>query len=179
MASKLFHFRGKGVLLTEWFQTGRSGDLLDQLDMPYRNRDIWYSVCDIWNDSPWENPKGKIDLFMRSNQDGQVTGNPRGGAKKCESYPGSRLFTGVALDKTHAFIVAPGLTSTMIWNNWFVKNLERNPEWRPQMESPVPVGVVLIDFAKPKIIKRMLDVGFRMANIHETIDVPESQSGCW
>ena len=39
------------------------------------------------------------------------------------------------------------------------------------MHPPVPVGVVLIDFADMEINKRLLDVGFRMMGKDITVDV--------
>ncbi len=32
------------------------------------------------------------------------------------------------------------------------------------MTSGVPIGIVLVDFANPALMKRLLDVGFKMAN---------------
>lgn len=171
MESTVGSVRGQAVFVSDWFQYGIDGsDLLRSLDMPYLDKSYMYSVCDIWDDNCNEVPSQKISRFMMSSPDwnvGRFMGlfdRLSGGSTKpriCGSLPGSTLFTGVALDRTHAFIVPPGLTSN-IWNTWFISNLKNNPHWRPQMNPPVPIGVVLIDFADDDIVAELIEVGLGM-----------------
>lgn len=167
--------RGKAILLSDWFEVAPA-----KLEVPHLTKWRAYAVCDIWDENPGENPALKVDRFMQStsvfnmglkeNTPDKLDDARKKRPRVCEDLPGSKLLTGVALDRTHGYIVPPILTSWN-WNRWFVENLEKNPRWRPQMHPPVPVGVVLIDFADMEINKRLLDVGFRMMGKDITVDI--------
>jgi hypothetical protein len=162
--SELKDVRGKGILISDWFHFDLDASLLQ---VPFIDKWENYELCDIWDDEQREMPALKISRFMQSDRVTNVgaveaakeqDGNRR--PRVCSALPGSKLFTGVALDRTHAFIVPPCLTSHC-WNEWFLHELEYNPAWRPQMNPPVPVGVVLIDFADRDTIHRLLQIAFQ------------------
>jgi len=161
--------RGKAILVSQWFQedpaTRSNVDIVDSegIVIPYVNWNGNYQVCDIWDDNFDEKISLKVDRFMRSTQEKNVGVIERVGNKPrvCDALPGSRLFTGVALDRTHGFIIPPGLTSNS-WTNWFIRELETNPEWRPSMSPAVPVGIVLFDFADARYVERLVKVGRKM-----------------
>ncbi len=167
-STRVGDIRGMALLLSDWFHEGLDSSLLQ---VPFLDKGTVYQVCDIWDDHQGERPAVKISRFMQSTRNDNVgmhlrnreeRENPQGTHPRvCDALPGSRLLTGVALDRTHAYLVPPCLTSPA-WNEWFANELELNPSWRPQMDPPIPIGVVLIDFADRPILRRLLDVGFKM-----------------
>ncbi len=168
LSTRVGDIRGMGLLLSDWFHEGVGEGLIN---VPFLDKGQVYQVCDIWDDNHSELPAVKVSRFMQSTREvnvgmemrqKEVPENPNSiHPRVCEALPGSKLFTGVALDRTHAYVIPPCLTSPS-WNEWFATELESNTLWRPNMDPPVPVGVVLIDFADRAILKRLLDVGFRM-----------------
>ena len=159
--------RGKAVIVSQWFHEGVSS----METVPYVKWEDHYQVCDIWNDPSTEIATLKIDRFMQStpvrNVGHQLSlieeqqGIKEGSRPQiCWHVPGTKTFTGVALDRTHG-ILPPGLTSTR-WNKWFLENLETNKLWRPQLHPPVPVGVVLLDFADSETVGRLVKVGLKI-----------------
>lgn len=181
--STLGSVRGKCVLVADYFPYAPEVEF----NVPYMAKREQYQVCDIWDDTAAEKPAVKISRFMQSTKEVNVglseqmierSESPHDVYPRvCDALPGSKLFTGVALDRTHAYIVPPCLTSHS-WNGWFIDNLETNPFWRPQLDPVVPVGVVLIDFAEPKLLKRLIDVGFRMLNQTVEVDAIDMDFAC-
>ena len=172
--SNIGQVRGQALLVSQWFQyeaaTDSNVDITTSEEevIPYVNWRTSYQVCDIWDDNFNEKISLKIDRFMRSTQTVNVgelehaTDSQEIQPRICSALPGSLLFTGVALDRTHGFIIPPGLTSNF-WTAWFVNELETNESWRPAMSPPVPVGVVLLDFADAHFVERLIQVGLTMA----------------
>jgi hypothetical protein len=167
-ATTVRDLRGKGVIVSQWFHEGvTSMDIV-----PFVKWEDHYQICDIWDDATRELPGLKIDRFMQSTPERNVghevslseeqMGIPEGSRPRvCWNLPGTKTFTGVGLDRTHAYIIPPSITSPS-WNEWFLINLETNPLWRPQLDPAVPVGIVLIDFADQDTVGRLIEVGLNM-----------------
>jgi hypothetical protein len=171
--SRVKDVQGKVLLVSRWLHEDpdRNTDLLTANGV---NHFVWeqvYKVCDLWEDKNPQLASDKLDAFMKRTDFFRGLGTSieaqiqDGDSFICNAMPRSALFIGVALDRTDT-PVPPCIRSPQ-WTRWFLENLESNKQWRSNKRNSsnqfTPIGVVLSDFVNPITMKRLLEVGFRMA----------------
>jgi hypothetical protein len=166
MKAKVSDVKGQVFLVSDWLQTNPNDeerDLLAVNGIPYFGRDRFYSVCDVWSAESVQSALKKVDAFMKNSAKYSGVKPPEFDVEDCSTFalPGTKLFTGVALDRTETS--TPPCVRSKKWTDWFASNLETNAQWRSASNNKPVIGVVLLDFANPALIKRTLDVGFAMA----------------